>query len=348
MELRCKLIVAYVAYLFLPCILHAQFPKTLDLANFGEDVRIVYHTEDDKDGFGKDLATGDFNGDGYDDILAGAYTYSDRENLRFNVGRAYIVFGGPALPRILDLGHARARSVRITGDDPWDNTGFYVGSGDVNGDGFEEAIVGSIQVGSVTTPGKLYVVYGRQSWPEEFDLNTNGGAVEGITRITGKLPGNILTTRYTDHRDRIVLQFEGEPDVRVLPLNLDEVPQVMTGPEWRLDIGIAWRPLKNLMAALDLYSDGGFGAGLEWEPLKGIYLRQGINRKSDGLFKPEKLFSLGHGLGVRYGAARFDLTFYHSQGRDIATAAIPNGQLHIRPKISGDRIWMMTVLFSVK
>ncbi|NIT56582.1 MAG: T9SS type A sorting domain-containing protein [Aliifodinibius sp.] len=171
--------------LLLSSMVRAQFPPTIDLGKFAEDVRLIYKTEDDYDDFGADLAVGDFNADGVNDILAGAYAYSEREVFRFAIGRAYVIFG-PIVSSLIDLRKTGVHWVRITGDDPRDNTGSYVGAGDVNGDGITDAIIGGFPLGQVTTPGKLYIVYGRKNWPKEIDLNTDGGAVAGVTRINGK------------------------------------------------------------------------------------------------------------------------------------------------------------------
>ncbi len=184
-----RAIQGFVSFLLLvPGIIRAQFPPIIDLSKFAEDVRIIYKTEDEYDYFGFDLAVGDFNGDGFNDILAGAYTYSQRELFRFAIGRAYIIFGGHNIPSIIDLRSDSVPWVRINGDDPRDNTGFFVGAGDVNGDSITDAIIGDSPFGQFTTPGKLYIVYGRKIWPREIDLNTDGGPVPEVTRINGKRP----------------------------------------------------------------------------------------------------------------------------------------------------------------
>lgn len=175
--------------LFFPSLVWAQLPYVLNLGNFAEDIRVQSYSDDL---LGTDLAIGDFNGDGFADILAGAYSFSVREDLRFSIGRAYIIFGGAEVSSIVDLRSTNGHAVVITGDDPRDFTGYSVGAGDVNGDGISDAIIGSFQFTHPISKGVVYIVYGRKDWPDAIDLDTNGGPVEGVTRIIGARPGDTI------------------------------------------------------------------------------------------------------------------------------------------------------------
>jgi|GEM_PF-7110015 len=163
----------------------AQISNPINLGDFAEQVRIQATTNES---FGWDLAVGDFNGDGYADILAGAPNYSVWEDLRFDIGRAYIVFGGKVLSPLTTFQDEDARGVIITGDDPRDFTGFTVGAGDINGDGITDAIIGTSQFTHPIAKGKKYIIYGRVTWPTELSLDTDGNPVEGVTRLIGKQP----------------------------------------------------------------------------------------------------------------------------------------------------------------
>ena len=56
--------------------------------------------ENNADFFGTSVAwVGDVNGDGYDDLLIGAFRYPEIQSL----GRAYLYFGGPAIDAVADL-----------------------------------------------------------------------------------------------------------------------------------------------------------------------------------------------------------------------------------------------------
>ncbi|MEZ4691438.1 MAG: integrin alpha, partial [Ignavibacteria bacterium] len=72
-------------------------------------------------------SAGDVNGDGYSDVIAGAYGYSS------NTGRAYVYYGGASMNNVVD--------VTITGAAINYNLGFSVSNaGDFNGDGYSDVI----------------------------------------------------------------------------------------------------------------------------------------------------------------------------------------------------------------
>ncbi len=93
-------------------------------------------------------SAGDFNGDGYDDVIVGCPT-----NAAGN-GRALIFYGGPAPNTSSDL----TLPAQVVGE----NFGISVaGAGDVNGDGYADVIVGAPfnSTGGVDI-GRAYVFYG--------------------------------------------------------------------------------------------------------------------------------------------------------------------------------------------
>ncbi|WP_420011464.1 hypothetical protein [Tateyamaria sp.] len=139
-------------------------------------------------------SAGDVNGDGYDDLIIGAYRADPIGN---SSGETYIVYGGASAPGadgVLDLSTLDGTSgFSLTGIDAGDYSGRSVSSaGDVNGDGYDDLIIGASGVGSVQGeydaflgPGEAYVVYGG---PTGADLvldrptldGTRGFALTGI------------------------------------------------------------------------------------------------------------------------------------------------------------------------
>ena len=142
-------------------------------------------------------SAGDVNGDGYDDLIIGAPTADPNGS---NSGETYIVYGGASAPGtdgVLDLSRLAldGKGFTLAGIAAGDQSGISVSSaGDVNGDGYDDLIIGATGVGSVQGeyetipgPGETYVVYGEASAPGTdgvLDLGaldgTNGFILTGI------------------------------------------------------------------------------------------------------------------------------------------------------------------------
>jgi len=105
---------------------------------------------------------GDVNGDGFDDIIVGAYQNDDC-TAGTGCGAAYIFFGTSSFSGTKDLGGSQSADVTILGKAGADYLGFHVsGAGDVNGDGFDDIIVGARgnNDGPGNTAGAVYIFFG--------------------------------------------------------------------------------------------------------------------------------------------------------------------------------------------
>ncbi len=155
---------------------------------------------------------GDVDGDGLADIIIG----SDQINSDAgqHVGGAYIVFGAPNLPSVIDLASppAGVRTARIVGAHQEDHWGAALQVGDINNDGIGDVIIGGSidrDSGSYVTPtlrnghnffaasfngqrdlcGEVYVIYGQRNWPAVIDLRSPPASA---THVIGANPVDFL------------------------------------------------------------------------------------------------------------------------------------------------------------
>jgi len=133
-------------------------------------------------------AAGDVNGDGYSDVVVGAHGYGEF------AGRIYVYLGSAS-----GLDAARARAV--TGEQVNGHFGYSVDTaGDVNGDGYDDLIVGADRQSKNT--GWVYVYAGSSSGPSATPIFTATG--EGEHDYFGYSVGTAGDTNGDGYDDVIV------------------------------------------------------------------------------------------------------------------------------------------------
>jgi hypothetical protein len=123
------------------------------------DVTIYAAAEGDR--LSRSLTAGDFNGDGYDDLLVGA-SRADRSPAITDTGISYVVYGAPSLSATIYLSNTDMSAIRVLGDDAQDEAGRAAGHGDLNGDGADDLIIGAV-LASGTDSGEAYVIHGSRA-----------------------------------------------------------------------------------------------------------------------------------------------------------------------------------------
>jgi hypothetical protein len=174
----------------------------LDLAVAPADVTVI--GAESNNALGSSAASGDFNGDGSDDLLLGA-PFADSLT-----GKAYVIFGAPSLMGTRDLASA-AFNLAILGADSGDLLGQSVASGDFNGDGIDDIAVGAPgadgTLNSRSGAGEAFVIYGSTTLAGVRDMALN----EHNLRVIGVGAGDALGTSVAagnfnaDSRDDIAL-----------------------------------------------------------------------------------------------------------------------------------------------
>ncbi|MEW5986174.1 MAG: FG-GAP-like repeat-containing protein [Chloroflexota bacterium] len=149
--------------------------------------------ESDQDGaeLGSSATAGDVNGDGYSDVIIGAPYY---DNDQENEGRAYVYHGSPA---------------GLSGSPDWtaesDQTGSFYGAavasaGDVNGDGYDDTIVGAWRYTYVNPEdGRAFIYYGSaQGLSNAANWTAEGGQYSPRFGYSVNTAGDVNGDSYSD------------------------------------------------------------------------------------------------------------------------------------------------------
>lgn len=136
---------------------------------------------------GYSVSSGDINRDRMTDIIIGAPDYDVGANT--NAGATFMVLGHyTAWAASLSLSTMSFEGVRIDGVNTNDRAGYAVSGSDVNGDGIGDLLIGA--PGTVATPGKAFVLFGKKKAWKNADLTTLSGKT-GF-RINGTANGDLL------------------------------------------------------------------------------------------------------------------------------------------------------------
>jgi Ca2+-binding RTX toxin-like protein len=152
----------------------------LNLSDLNGSNGFVINGIDSVDFSGNSVSSaGDINGDGFDDLIIGAFGASP--NGQDVAGESYVVFGSSSgFGASLNLSSLNgSNGFVVNGINAGDNSGTSVSSaGDINGDGFDDVIIGAFgaSLNGQDVAGKSYVVFGSSS---AFSASLNLSSLDG-------------------------------------------------------------------------------------------------------------------------------------------------------------------------
>lgn len=241
--------------------------------------------------FGNDVSSaGDFNHDGYDDILIGEFCNSEKD---IHMGRAYLYFGGPNMNTTPDL--------TFEGEEVFNNFGQKVAcAGDLNGDGFSDIMIGAPRWDRDNLFGRLYIFYGGLSPDTIPDLVITGNKHYGQLGSIIATAGDVNMDGYDDII--VGVPFYGNSPFGISYVNIYYGGAVMdTVPDVKIE-KMAYGFGSGVGSAGDLNNDGfdDIMIGGGWNQVELFFGGKAMDTSVDMIIKEEISHMLDFGSNISF------------------------------------------------
>ncbi|GAB5409522.1 MAG: hypothetical protein BalsKO_18870 [Balneolaceae bacterium] len=201
----------------------SSFASTFELSSIASDSTLGFAmipSGSNVFSVGNAITTGDFNDDNIDDVLVGGY-FTRNDDLE-NTGAAFVVFGSNSgISSEIDIATLDGTNgFALRGETLLGTAGESVASGDLNGDGISDMIIGSrtASPNSLSSAGETYVVFGKNTaYSATIDLSTLNGT-SGF-KLSGKSAGDNSGFTVTSGN----FNNDGFDDLAIRALNTSEV-----------------------------------------------------------------------------------------------------------------------------
>jgi len=160
------------------------------------NANVTFFGIDEDDQIGLGVGSGDFNNDGIDDVIIGAFNAEQPGGS--SEGETYILYGPINESGVFNL--SNVTNVTFLGIDASDQAGFAVGSGDFDNDGVDDVIIGArgAEPAGGNAQGETYIIYGPLQLQENYNLMVdNNGSV-----IFSFMGNSSLKTNKTIEKDK--------------------------------------------------------------------------------------------------------------------------------------------------
>ena len=145
-----------------------DWSSSIDLSRGTADLTVLGVRENQF--MGNAVAAGDLNNDGWDDLIIGNFKANSDVGF-IDIGKTYVLFMSDSTQKQIDLA-VDDPDITVSGESGQDHLGISVTSGDFNGDGLTDLVVGARRAddGDPVNAGKVYVFENDGAWPGEINL----------------------------------------------------------------------------------------------------------------------------------------------------------------------------------